>query len=55
MALLTSTNQQGDHDSFITYSTILDIHLSNSLSFPSVDQNTVLATLEKLLDEADSV
>jgi hypothetical protein len=46
---------QDDPDSYITYGTILDIHLSNSQTFSPADQNTVLQVLQKLLLEQKNV
>jgi hypothetical protein len=44
-------NRKGDHDTYMTYATILDMHLANVLTLPGDAQNAILATLEEVLND----
>jgi hypothetical protein len=44
-------NRKGDHDTYMTYATILDMHLANALTLPGEAQNAILATLEEVLND----
>ena len=46
---------KGDHDTYMTYSTILDMHLSNACRLPYEDQNSILTTLEQVFNDPGNV
>jgi hypothetical protein len=46
---------KGDHDTYITYSTILELHLAHTLQRPYKEQNAVLTTLEEVLNDPNNV
>jgi len=47
--------RKDDHDTYMTYSTILDVHLSNASRLPYDDQNSILTTLEQVFNDPINV
>ena len=51
----TCADFQDDLDSYITYSTILDIHFAHALTFTASEQITFLSKVHSLLNAPENV